>query len=162
RRTDIWSLGCILYETLTGQRPFRGTTLPDTLAAVLGKDPDWSALPADTPATIRALLRRCLQRDRERRMHDMADVRIELDEAIASPVISSDGGSPAPSATSVRALELALAAILLCAIAAGIKLARWAAPLEIEYAGLNMQFSLPTRIYLTSANWAPWVFGVIV
>src|SRR5262249_16142680 len=80
RRTDVWSLGCILYELLTGRRLFQKTTTTETLAAVLTREPDWSALPSSTPVAIRTLLRRCLQRDRDRRIHDMADVRLELEE----------------------------------------------------------------------------------
>ena len=63
KRTDIWAFGCVLYEMLTGQRAFRGETVSDTIAAVLEREPDWQALPAGTPAKIRDLLRRCLQKE---------------------------------------------------------------------------------------------------
>ncbi len=63
RRTDIWAFGCLLYELLTGKRTFEGETVPATIAAVLEREPDWQALPAKTPARIRDLLRRCLEKD---------------------------------------------------------------------------------------------------
>jgi Tol biopolymer transport system component/predicted Ser/Thr protein kinase len=78
RRTDIWAFGCVLYELLAGQRAF------GTLAAVLQAEPDWSALPGDTPEKVRAVLRRCLQKDRTERLRDIGDARLELKEVPAS------------------------------------------------------------------------------
>ena len=63
KRTDIWAFGCVLYEMLTGRTAFPGETVSDTLAAVLEREPDWNALPADTPSSVRRLLRRCLEKD---------------------------------------------------------------------------------------------------
>jgi len=73
QRTDIWAFGCVVYELLAGRRAFVGETATDTLAAVLEHEPDWQALPGDTPAAIRDLLRRCLQKDLSHRLHDIAD-----------------------------------------------------------------------------------------
>ena len=83
KRTDIWAFGVLLYEMLTGHQAFRGETVSDTLAAILMRDPDWSALPASAPAPVRKLLARCLERDRNHRLHDIADARIEIEEALA-------------------------------------------------------------------------------
>ena len=80
RRTDIWAFGCVLYEMLSGRRAFEGETASDTIAAVLRQDVDWSALPANTPADLQRLLRRCLTRDPRQRLHDIADARIQLEE----------------------------------------------------------------------------------
>ena len=80
-RTDIWAFGCLLYELLSGKRAFRGETLQDTLAAVLEREPDWAALPAKTPAKIRELLRRCLEKDATRRFQQMRDARGVLEQA---------------------------------------------------------------------------------
>jgi serine/threonine protein kinase/Tol biopolymer transport system component len=88
RRSDIWAFGAVLYEMLTGRRAFEGEDISDTLAFVIAKEPDWGALPAPTPATIRKLLLRCLQRDRKRRLSDIADARLDIDDALVRP--SSD------------------------------------------------------------------------
>jgi serine/threonine protein kinase len=80
KRTDIWAFGCILYECLTGKRAFEGESVTETLAAILKGDPDWTALPAVIPPNIRFVLRRCLQKESDRRFHHAADVRIQLEE----------------------------------------------------------------------------------
>ena len=94
KRTDIWAFGCVLYEMLTGQRTFAGETVASTMAAVLERDPDWQKLPADTPARILDLLRRCLQKDMNRRLRDIGDAWIEIEEAAtAGPdVPTADSG----------------------------------------------------------------------
>ncbi|MGH9257652.1 MAG: protein kinase domain-containing protein [Vicinamibacterales bacterium] len=81
KRTDIWAFGCVLYEMLTGRRAFAGEDVSETLAAVIKGEPDWSAAPAGTPAAIRRLVRRCLQKDGKERLHDISDARIELQDA---------------------------------------------------------------------------------
>jgi len=80
KRTDIWAFGCVLYEVLSGQKAFAGETITDCMAAVLSREPDWEALPVQTPAPVRSLLRRCLQKDAARRLRDIGDARMELEE----------------------------------------------------------------------------------
>ena len=94
RRTDIWSFGCLLFESLTGLRAFTGETVTDIMAAVLSREPNWNALPAATPRRIRGLLRRCLERDADRRLHDIADARIEIEDALAAPGETDPAGPP--------------------------------------------------------------------
>jgi serine/threonine protein kinase len=78
RRTDIWSFGCVLYEMLVGRTAFGRSTVTDTLAAVLNQDPDWNALPPDTPAPLQHLLRRSLAKDRKDRLRDIRDIRFAI------------------------------------------------------------------------------------
>jgi eukaryotic-like serine/threonine-protein kinase len=85
KRTDIWAFGCVLYEMLAGRAVYDGETLSDTLAGFLEREPDWQRLPAKTPGKVRELLRRCLEKDPQRRLRDIGDARLELDDAIASP-----------------------------------------------------------------------------
>ena len=86
RRTDIWAFGCVLFEMLTGQRAFGGQTGSDVIANVLHKDPDWSALPASTPAAVRQLIARCLEKDQKRRIRDIGDVHFEFQETSSSSI----------------------------------------------------------------------------
>jgi len=79
-RTDVWAFGACLFETLAGQRPFQGETASHTMVAILDHEPDWHALPEETPADIQRLLRRCLTKDAHDRLHDIADARIALGE----------------------------------------------------------------------------------
>ncbi len=92
-RVDIWAFGCVLVEMLCGRAPFARETASDTLAAILERDPDWSALPSNTPAIVRRLLGRCLKKDPQQRLRDIGDARLEIEEAIAGPA-ASPGNAP--------------------------------------------------------------------
>ena len=86
KRTDIWAFGSVLYEMLTGHKAFAGATVADVLAGLIGREPDWSALPAGTPRRLRDLIRRCLQKDPSRRLRDIGDARLELDDVTTDPI----------------------------------------------------------------------------
>jgi len=120
KRTDIWAFGCVLYEMLTGRGVFGGDTPSETTAAVLVRIPDWRALPEATPSGIRRLIQRCLDRDPSRRLHDIADARVELDDALASPAAEPLVVRAAPS---LRVIPVAIAAL---AGGAVIALVAWA------------------------------------
>ena len=94
RRTDIWAFGVVVFEMVAGQRPFSGETRPETLAAILKSDPEWSHLPQGLPADLRRLLRRCLEKDPKRRLQSMGDARVQIDE-----LLSGAGDAPVPLAS---------------------------------------------------------------
>jgi serine/threonine protein kinase len=95
-RSDMWALGVVLWEMLTATRLFSGATLSDTLAAVLRTEPAWNQLPADTPVPIRRLLRRCLEKDRSRRLDSAADARLDIEDALSAPATPDEVISPIP------------------------------------------------------------------
>ena len=101
---------------LTGQRAFPGEGVSDTLAHVLMKEPDWNALPADTPAPIRRLLRRCVEKDRKQRLDSATAARLEIDEARADPSAETPAREPGPTrlarAGLARAIPWTIAAVL--------------------------------------------------
>jgi Tol biopolymer transport system component len=129
-RTDMWAFGCMLYELLTGKQAFQGDTVTEILAGVLRGEPDWSALPAATPTTVRALLRRCLQKDKTARMRDAADARIEIQEALATP----PSVGPAVAGPAKRGWRLA-ALFGLTAVAVAV---------TAEFGGWNLKHTAPS------------------
>ena len=123
KRRDLWAFGVVLLEMLTGRQVFAGETTSHVLAAVLKDQPDWTALPANTPSTIRRLLRRCLEKDCKRRLDSAAAARLEIDDAVTAPV---EAATPAvaPRRTGTFWLALAGASVIVAVIGAA---AGWAA-----------------------------------
>jgi eukaryotic-like serine/threonine-protein kinase len=111
RAADIWAFGCVLYEMLTSERAFKGRTGPDTLAAVLTGGIDLHLLPRDTPASVRRLLRRCLERDPARRLRDFGDACLELDEAAGADELPGETAPLTNRAGRYRAAALVLAVV---------------------------------------------------
>ena len=138
RRADIWAFGCVLYEMLTARQTFRGATASDVIATLLKQDPDWSLLPGDLSPKVRRVLIRCLQKDVNRRFHDIADARLDLEEATkpdpAPSVVGEKAGEPYG-----KGIIAALAAAIAVAAAFGLWAGReWAirkAPPAIEWRG---------------------------
>jgi serine/threonine protein kinase len=108
RRTDIWALGCLLFESLTGRRAFNGSTLSDTVAVILTGEPKWAEIPASAPPSLIAVIRRCLRKDTRHRMQSAGDVRLELEELDNAESIAG-----APTRTRTPWLILCGAAALL-------------------------------------------------
>ena len=147
KRTDIWAFGCVLYELLTGKAAFHGEDVTDILAAVVRAEPDWQALPTATPLKVRDLLRRCLQKDRRQRVHDAADVRIEIEEALAAPP-TADAGAAARAIGGWRErltqATAALFAIVAIAFAIGFELR---APKSQQQMRLSTEIGADANLY---------------
>jgi eukaryotic-like serine/threonine-protein kinase len=123
KRTDIWAFGCVLYELLTRKQAFHAETTTEILAAVLKEEPNWQALPETTPLSIRALLRRCLQKEMNKRARDAGDARIEIEEALVAPVTADLTTAATTKGSHVlgrRALILSLSTLLLGATIASL------------------------------------------
>jgi Tol biopolymer transport system component len=145
KRTDIWAFGCVLYEMLTGKRIFEGEDVSDTLAAVLRGDPEWAALPSTVPPSVASMLRRCLERDPRRRLHDIADAEI-LTEEIARAQTSPRQNIQPAIWTRWPALIAAGVALLMAggAIAALVmRQTREADPVRVERFELVMPSNAP-------------------
>jgi protein kinase-like protein len=115
RRADIWAFGAVLFEMLAGIRPFPGEEISDTLAGILKSEPAWEALPRDTSAAMRRLLRRCLEKDRQQRLQHIGDARLEIEEARGATAAEHVA---APAGT-VRRPVLWIAAAAATALAVG-------------------------------------------
>jgi serine/threonine-protein kinase len=122
RRSDVWAFGCVLFEMLSGRRAFDGDDVAEALVAVLSKEPDWSALPASVPSSVRTLLRRCLHRDRNLRLQAIGDARVELHEA--AHVLESGAAPPVdPPHIAIRNRRGATVAIAFASLVAGVLVA---------------------------------------
>jgi serine/threonine protein kinase/tetratricopeptide (TPR) repeat protein len=118
KRTDVWAFGCCLYECLAGLKPFRGDTISDLTSEVLRSEPDWSALPSETPREVTALLRRCLEKDPRRRLSSLGDIAISLEDSSIPTSASSFSGasSDAPRNPRRTAWLIAIAMTVLVAL----------------------------------------------
>jgi serine/threonine-protein kinase len=119
KRTDIWAFGAVLYELLTGKQAFQGDDVSEILAAVLRAEPDWTALPAEVPPAIRALVARCLAKDRKQRMRDIGDVQLVLNGAFEAPAQPAGAATPSaavPRPLWKRAVPVVVAAVVASAI----------------------------------------------
>jgi hypothetical protein len=120
RGADIWAFGCVLFEMLSGARAFPGVDATETIAAIIRAEPEWSLLPGDTPASVVRVLRRCLRKDRARRLADVRDARLDIEDAQNEPA-----GFVAPPGRPRRRERLAWAAACLLSAAIGATTMLW-------------------------------------
>ena len=140
RRTDLWAFGCVLYEMVCGRRPFDGPSHSDVVVAVLDKEPDWSALPPQTPAALRRLIRRCLQKDVRRRLRDAGDARLELEDALEPSSVSA----PAFPRRGAGPWRIAMAGVLIAGAALGAAAALiWRPAPAINRSEIRFSMNLP-------------------
>ncbi len=155
KRTDIWSFGVVLYEMLTGRRAFQGGTTSDTIAAILSLEPDWRPLAEGTPAQVRTLLQRCLEKDPRRRLRDIGDARIELDALVASQSSSATDTARAGERAHARKdrtglRRLARGGAVVALIAVGFAAAAWLRPpTETSAGAVQMTALLPPGVSVT-------------
>jgi eukaryotic-like serine/threonine-protein kinase len=144
KRADIWAFGVVMYEMLTGSAPFSGETATDVVAAVITREPDWSQLPPGTPAPLRRVLRRCLEKDPKRRLRDIADARAELEAPTAPDVIGPPPGLPREPARH-RPAWLWIAGLVLM-LSAGLAMGRWLlAPAPLIPVPVRFEMVMPER-----------------
>jgi Tol biopolymer transport system component/tRNA A-37 threonylcarbamoyl transferase component Bud32 len=152
RRTDIWSFGCVLYEMLAGRKAFEGETVSDVMVSVLTREPDWKALPAGVPQRLRELLRRCLQKDPQRRLHDIADARLEIEDAATDPAPVFQAAAPSVRSGG-RFAALAVTALVSAAIAA---LLVWRLPGRAPAGGPPRATRLARITHTSLSQWPAW------
>jgi hypothetical protein len=127
KRSDIWAFGALLYELLTGRRAFPGADVSRVLAEIVSREPSWELLPAETPASIRRLLRRCLAKDPAERLRDIADARLEIEDALSTP--SREAVTLPRASAASRRIALAIGAVALVGIGVAVTIgARWIRP----------------------------------
>ncbi len=144
KRTDVWAFGVVLLEMLTGRQTFAGETVSHVLAAVLKDEPDLTTLPAGTPASIRKLLRRCLEKDRKRRLADAADARLEIDDALTG---AAEALAPAgtPTRRFIRREQVAWGLVAVMVLVALTLAVRQLSPPQIETATTRFTVDPPAK-----------------
>ena len=117
RRADVWAFGGVLFEMLTGKRAFEGEDVTDVIASIMRGEPEWNVLPNDTPPGIRKLLKRCLEKDRAKRLDSMAVARYEIQEALAAPAMAAGVASPRPRPSALNLVATGAACAVIAAAA---------------------------------------------
>jgi Tol biopolymer transport system component len=150
-RTDIWAFGCVMYEMITGRRAFEGKTVADCVAAILGQDPDWTALSPLAPPSIVALIKRCLEKDVVRRLADIGEARRQIEEELAA-VTASGGPRPIEQAARRRVPRLTYVASIVALIVAGAFVVRAAREVMLKPERLDIGLAFDEFIPSTHSS----------
>ena len=150
KRADIWAFGVVLYEMLTGTKPFPGDDISQTLARVIDREPDWSALPATVSPSLATYLRRCLQKDPRQRVQAIGDVRLAMEGAFETTVAPQ--GAVSRPAGWRESMGMAAAAGLLFSIVTGVAVWRVARPAETARPVARFSLPLPPDVSLTGTG----------
>ena len=143
KRTDIWAFGCVLFEMLTGTRLFGGASVADTLALVMTQEIDWNLLPTPLPAAVRALLRRCLERDPRKRLGDVAAIRFALEDVAGTVAVGSAEAPPASFAPRRRERTAWMVAGVAMLVAVVLTAALYVVSRPREAQPLRLKMTLP-------------------
>ncbi len=154
RRADIWAFGVLLYEMMTGRRPFHGETLSDTMASVLTSDPDFSALPAATPHAVRTLVERCLQRDPKLRLRDIGEARIVLSAPGDAARASASWTAARHASWRGRAAWLGVVLVTIAALFTAVRSLWVRAPLTNDTSILTLGIDSGGDTTIAGAGWA--------
>jgi eukaryotic-like serine/threonine-protein kinase len=144
RRTDIWAFGCLLFEMLTGRRPFDGNTISEVVAKVLEREPDWTLLPASVPTALVRLMRHCIEKDHRRRMRDIGDVRLVLDDVESDKAVSETTDTRSDVR---RTLSWAVSVALGIAVIV-IAMSQRRGPAQPVQQPVQLQIELPVSVHL--------------
>jgi serine/threonine-protein kinase len=146
KRSDVWAFGCVLYEMLTGRRPFEGEDVSDTVASVLRGEPDWSLLPSSLPPAVRLMIKRCLEKDRQQRIADVSTCLFVLS---APQLLSPSLVAPPRSRFPTWAVVLVL---LTAALGAGLLAWLWPRPARTVAPVGRFRVALPSTDLLSPAR----------
>ncbi len=158
KRADLWALGVVLFELLSGKHAFEGETITEIIASVLKSEPDWTALPRDTSPAVRSLLKRCLRKDLVGRFHDPADVRIAIEDALSAAAATEPSSAAKIPAPLLRrwALQVGAAALAVGILVGGFTV--WnlkPSPPPGESATTRLTVTLPPGDELGSLEFPP-------
>ena len=153
RGADLWAFGVILMEMLTGEPLFAGETVSDVIAGVLARDIQWSALPPGTPSAIRRLLRRCLERDRKKRLVDAGAAKLEIVDALSGSEEAAREPQSARVSTPTRTLlRIVLPTVLTVSIVVGGLVWSLARPVPAAASRLVLSITPPAGVQLNEAG----------
>jgi serine/threonine protein kinase/Tol biopolymer transport system component len=156
RRADIWAFGCVMFEMLSGRKPFEGETISEVLAAVIRAEPDWRVIPDTTPPSIQHLIRRCLVKEPKERLRDIGEARIAIDETISgvgelSTLPTNSTVQREPRGLFYRALPWTVAALAVVALLVTLAI-HWKSPSPGPVAPMELSLDISASQQLLRAD----------